>query len=313
MLPLLRFTRDLFDFAPSVEDSKPIGALAPENTAPGATHFIASDPPAAARLSEQSLQQAVSPASYRHPQANREVRLEGATVAYQFARAKRKTIGFAVGPEGLTVRAPRWTLMAEVESAVKSKGNWILKKLAESRDRQTVQESARIDWRDGAQFPFLGQTLTLVLSPRHDFAGRGAQCVHDEDAQGASKLMIGVASSATPEQIRDITQAWLMRQARDHFSQRLTHFAPLLGVQWKKLSLSNAGTRWGSARSDGSIRLNWRLMHFRPAVIDYVVAHELSHLRVMDHSPRFWDTVGTLVPEYTVLRSQLKDVPVPKW
>jgi predicted metal-dependent hydrolase len=120
-------------------------------------------------------------------------------------------------------------------------------------------------------------------------------------------------TSATPEQIRDAVQAWLMRHAREYFKQRLDHFAPLLQVQWKKLSLSSAGTRWGSARIDGSIRLNWRLIHFRPTVIDYVVAHELSHLRVMDHSPRFWDTVRSVVPDYAELRGQLKDDSVPKW
>jgi predicted metal-dependent hydrolase len=104
-----------------------------------------------------------------------------------------------------------------------------------------------------------------------------------------------------------------MRQAQATFKQRLDHFAPLLQVQWRKLSLSNAGTRWGSARIDGSIRLNWRLIHFRPPVIDYVVAHELSHLRVMDHSAQFWDTVRTVVPDYASLRGQLKDDAIPKW
>ena len=104
-----------------------------------------------------------------------------------------------------------------------------------------------------------------------------------------------------------------MRQAKRVFTERLQHFAPLLGVQWKKLSLSSASTRWGTASADGSIRLNWRLIHFRMPVIDYVVAHELSHLRVMDHSPRFWDTVGTVVPDYAQLRGQLKDESLPTW
>jgi predicted metal-dependent hydrolase len=97
------------------------------------------------------------------------------------------------------------------------------------------------------------------------------------------------------------------------FEERLNHFAPLLQVSWKKLSLSSAGTRWGSASADGSIRLNWRLVHFRLPVIDYVVVHELSHLRVMDHSPRFWDTVRAIVPDYQALRGQLKDDTLPQW
>jgi hypothetical protein len=126
-------------------------------------------------------------------------------------------------------------------------------------------------------------------------------------------LRVGLPKTATPEQIRDAVQAWLMRQAREHFLHRLDHFAPLLQVQWRKLSLSSAGTRWGSARIDGAIRLNWRLVHFRPAVIDYVVAHELSHLRIMDHSARFWDTVRSVVPDYAELRGQLKDDAIPKW
>jgi predicted metal-dependent hydrolase len=104
-----------------------------------------------------------------------------------------------------------------------------------------------------------------------------------------------------------------MRQAKTLFQQRLDHFAPLLQVQWRKLTLSSAGTRWGSARVDGSIRLHWRLIHFRLAVIDYVVVHELSHLRVMDHSPRFWDTVRAVVPDYASLRGQLKDEAIPRW
>ena len=106
-------------------------------------------------------------------------------------------------------------------------------------------------------------------------------------------------------------QAWLMRQAKRVFQERLDHFAPLLGVQWNKLALSNAGTRWGSARVDGSIRLNWRLIHLRLSVLDYVVAHELAHLREMNHSPRFWDVVRSVLPDFEQARGSLKDGLVP--
>ena len=126
-------------------------------------------------------------------------------------------------------------------------------------------------------------------------------------------LHVALPHCAAASQIRDAVQAWSMRQAKRLFTERLDHFAPLLKVRWTKLSLSNAGTRWGTAHSDGSIRLNWRLIHFSLPVIDYVVAHELSHLRVMDHSPRFWDTVRTVIPDFARLRSQLKDDAVLPW
>ena len=105
----------------------------------------------------------------------------------------------------------------------------------------------------------------------------------------------------------------MTRQARALFTERLDHFAPRIGVRWNKLALSNAATRWGSASSTGAIRLHWRLMHFHLEVIDYVVVHELSHLRAMDHSPRFWATVEAVMPNYPALRRQLKDETVPRW
>jgi len=206
------------------------------------------------------------------------------------------------------VRAPRWTPLHEVDAALQEKGGWILRKLQESRERQSRAHSARVEWRDGVEIPFMGQTITVVLDPTHGFSGRGAQLQSEEQA-----LHVGLPKTASADQIRDAVQAWLMRQAAANFKERMDHFTPLLGVQWKKLRLSSAGTRWGSASADGSIRLNWRLIHFRQPVIDYVVAHELSHLRVMDHSQNFWNTVATVVPDYQSLRAQLKEDAVPKW
>ena len=100
-------------------------------------------------------------------------------------------------------------------------------------------------------------------------------------------LHLPLPPAAEPQQIRDVVQSWLQRQAKQVFEERCQHFAAALGVTMKRLSLSSAQTRWGSATADGSIRLNWRLIHFGLPVIDYVVAHELAHLREMNHSPAF--------------------------
>jgi predicted metal-dependent hydrolase len=264
----------------------------------------------------EPLERVLRPHSFRHPEATREVLLDGVLVGYAFRRAKRKNIGFVVGPEGLTVSAPRWVTLGEVESAIRGKSRWIVAKLEQARQRKDRIDAARIEWRDGASFPFLGETVILVLDPRHDFRETGGMLNTDAQAlPGVARttLHVGLAHDAGPARIRDAVQAWLMRQATRVFTERLDHFAPRLGVRWRKLALSNADTRWGTAHSDGLIRLNWRLVHFRMAVIDYVVAHELSHLRVMDHSPRFWETVRSVVPDYAQLRSQLKDEAVPPW
>ena len=258
----------------------------------------------------------LTPHAFRHPDANREIRLGEVLVAFEFRRAKRKNIGFTVGPEGLVVSAPRWVPLGEVDQAVRGKARWIVAKLEAARERKERLEAARIEWKHGATFPFLGEPVLLVLDPRHDFRETGGVLNTAADAApGAPRrtLHIGLPHTAQATQIRDAVQAWLMRQAKRLFAERLDHYAPQLNVQWRKLTLTSAGTLWGTAHSDGSIRLNWRLVHFRLPVIDYVVAHELSHLRVMDHSPRFWDTVRTVVPNYPELRGQLKDEALPAW
>jgi len=264
----------------------------------------------------EPLDQLLAPHTFRHPDANREILLGEVLVAYEFRRAKRKNIGFSVGPEGLVVSAPRWVPISEMESAVRSKRRWIVNKLEAARERNEKLEAARIVWQDGAVVPYLGEQVIVVLDPRHDFRETGGVLHTDTSTlPGVARqtLHIGLPHTATPAQIRDAVQAWLMRQAKALFIERLNHYAPRLNVQWRKLSLTSAGTLWGTAHSDGSIRLNWRLVHFRLAVIDYVVAHELSHLRVMDHSPRFWETVKTVVPNYPELRGQLKEQPLPAW
>ena len=296
MRGLLQFTLDLFD--------APVPPPAPAPAPPAPVDSAA--PPAI------PLADAMSPASFVHPRATRELTLGNARVAYEFTRGKRRTIGFIVGAEGLTVRAPRWVALRDVDAAVKEKADWILRKLAETQQRHAKLEAARIEWRDGVSFPFLGEPVVVRLDPHHGFEGVGAM-LDAGVGEGARILRLALANNASPAQIQDAAQAWLMRQARRIFTERLDHFAPRLGVSWNKLTLSNASTRWGSARVDGAIRLHWRLVHFRLPVIDYVVAHELAHLRVMDHSARFWETVETVVPDYDDLRQQLKEQPVPRW
>lgn len=254
---------------------------------------------------------------HAHPRANRQAVLCGEPVAYLFRVARRRSIGFSVGAEGLVVSAPRWAARRDVEAALHEKAEWIVRKLQETRQREQALQSLRVQWGDGCEVQYLGVPLRVVLdAPSATARARLRADIHAADAgdaQGLRELRLGLPRQCDPSRIRDAVQAWLMREARMHFARRLDHFAPQLGVQWRRLRLSSAGTRWGSAGADGGISLNWRLIHFAPGVIDYVVVHELSHLRVMDHSPRFWDTVGQVLPDYRQQREVLKSALLPPW
>jgi predicted metal-dependent hydrolase len=300
----------LFDALPAAAAPTPASPPraprpAPADGAPRAAQPELPDiPPAPPRRSE------LEPLHFRHPQAEREVLLGEHRVGYALRRVRRRSIGFVVSPEGLAVNAPRWVSLQNIDTAVQSKASWILRKLHEQRERARRVEAARIEWRDGTSLPFLGETVIVVLDPRV------AGAVLNADAQalpGVPRLTlhVGLPQSAEPEQIRDVVQSWLQRQALRVFTERCQHFAPTLGVKMKRLSLSAAQTRWGSASADGSIRLNWRLVHFGLPVIDYVVAHELAHLREMNHSAAFWEVVRSVVPDFEKMRTTLKDVPVP--
>lgn len=227
-------------------------------------------------------------------------------MAYLLVRSTRRSIGLEVSESGLTVRAPMRVSMANIESALQDKASWVLNKLGERETR--TQQTPHIQWVQGAELPYLGGQLKLHLDAA---APRGGELL--ALAENSWALHLPLAGDASASSVRAQVNAWWLRHARALLTQRLQRFAPSVGVQWQSLRLSNARTRWGSAKHDGSIMLNWRLLHFRMDVVDYVVIHELSHLRVMDHSPKFWAVVAGICPDYLALRAELRRNPVPEW
>jgi hypothetical protein len=121
-------------------------------------------------------------------------------------------------------------------------------------------------------------------------------------------LDVALPADAPEAQWQAAVLHWLQTLARRHFTTRLDQLAPVLGVRWSRLSLTNARTRWGSASSDGSIRLHWRLMQLQPELADYVIVHELAHLHEMNHSPRFWAIVQAAMPDYARHQQALKQI-----
>ena len=161
MQRLLQFTLDLFEPAPVLPEKKPQTlekvAFGGSNQALGQQIYAQAAPEKIANeslLPAQTLQQALAPATFAHPRASREALLDGIAVAYEFKRGKRRTIGFSVGVDGLTVSAPKWVPLYEVDKAVLEKSGWVIKKLQETRARHDRLESARIEWKDGRTLPF---------------------------------------------------------------------------------------------------------------------------------------------------------------
>jgi predicted metal-dependent hydrolase len=219
---------------------------------------------------------------------------------YRLKRSSRRTIGFCIDGTGLSITAPRWVTITDIENAIGDKQNWIFRKLTEWQTRVEQRALPRIEWKNGATFPYLGKTISVAI-------GTGASVLSFDDQTNV--LALPLPALADAQQIKDRVQGWLQSEAKRIFGEQLIVYAQKLGVDFSAYALSSAATRWGSCSSDGKIRLNWRLIHFPMSIIDYVVAHELAHLREMNHSPRFWQTVESIFPEFREARHTLKHHP----
>lgn len=229
----------------------------------------------------------------------RRVQLDDQTLEYTLLRSKRRSIGFLIDDEGLRVTAPKWVMLGEIESAIREKQRWILAKLIERRERSAQRLQPQMQWRDGATLPYLGNEITLRIMATHSVGISYDSVTHE--------LTVCLPADATEQQLKDRVQGWLQAEAKRLFAERLPLYAEKLGVSYQSFTLTSAMTQWGSCTADGKIRLNWRLMHFAMQQIDYVIAHELSHLREMNHSPRFWATVQSIFPDFVAAKNALRE------
>jgi len=207
---------------------------------------------------------------------------------------RRRTLSLELRADGsLTVATPRGLSLATIRTFVESRRAWIDAKralLAQSRP-----SAARFLFQNGARLPYLGSELALDVSIA---PARRVACRCE-----SGSLVIKVPHNTA---IRPAIEAWYRRAAATHAAARLAHFAPLVGRAARKLVIRAQRTRWGSCSARGTISLNWRLMQAPPEILDYVVVHELCHLLVPNHSPRFWAEVARVLPDWRHQRAQLR-------
>ncbi|MEW6562624.1 MAG: SprT family zinc-dependent metalloprotease [Pseudomonadota bacterium] len=224
----------------------------------------------------------------------RAIEFDGRIIPYTLKRsARRRSIGLRINDRGLTVSMPQRASEKWLHSVLQDKAGWVIEKLDQWQARQRPVRN----WADGETVPFRGELLTLRIRPGL-FAAPPQRI--------GSELVLTLADDAPPDMIAHQVQQWCMRQAEPVFAERLAHFAVHMRVQPKMLKLSSARTQWGSCSARGIVRLNWRLVQLPPRLLDYVVVHELAHLREMNHSAAFWREVEAVLPEWRSLRAELK-------
>ncbi|MFY3705302.1 SprT family zinc-dependent metalloprotease [Achromobacter dolens] len=233
----------------------------------------------------------------------REVDTDPQPIGFVLLRSRRRSIGFVITDDGLRVTAPNWVTLAQIDDAVREKSRWIVAKLREWHTRKQQLAMAHTRWQAGGELPYLGKRIVLGVGGD----SRQTRLSGDADAPAdGDTLWLALPADADQGRIRDAAQAWLQQRAGAWFGARLAHFLQISGLKIRRWRLSSAATRWGSCTSDGNIMLNWRLIHFAPAIIDYVIAHELAHLREMNHSQDFWREVGQILPDFEEAKNVLR-------
>jgi len=200
-------------------------------------------------------------------------------------RARRARIH--VSGDGVEVVVPRRLPLREVEPFVAEKRPWIERTLR--RMREAEAEHARPRLTDGGELPYLGEQLTLrtAVEPARSRA---------HVSWSGCELRVAVATTG-PDAVRDALERWYRRRARLEVAPRLDAAVARAGTSYSGLQIRGQRTRWASCSSDGGMSFNWRLLLAPAAVLDYVVEHEVAHLEVHDHSPRFQALLRSRSPD----------------
>ena len=225
----------------------------------------------------------------------RRIALAGHSVDYRLFRVRRRSIGMQIGLSGLSVRAPRWVTIREIETTLTDRAPWILRSLAEwgARRRDVLPR----EWKTGAPILFLGRELALAV---HSARKR-------EICADLLNLTVRHPAAEDERQVAAFVGRWLREEAQRLLAPRVAEFAGRIASAAPTLKLSNARSEWGSCNQQGVIRLNWRLVQLPPDLALYIVAHEVAHLVELNHSPRFWSLVEALLPGHAAARRALDE------
>jgi predicted metal-dependent hydrolase len=206
-------------------------------------------------------------------------------------RSRRKTIALEVTPQAtLVVRAPHRVPQAYIDAMIREKSGWIKKKMAEMQARPQAPFRR---YEEGEVYWFLGRPY-----PLHYTDDSGGAIVRTDRLE---------VSRALKPDIRDELQRWYVAEAKKEIHARCMYFSMMTGYSPASLRITNARGRWGSCTYKGGLNFSWRLVQAPLSIVDYVIVHELVHLRQHDHSKKFWTRVGALMPDYRERREWLRE------
>ncbi len=214
---------------------------------------------------------------------NKCVNINGEKITYSIKKSNRaKYVRLKINLDGeIQLIVPRFVSISRAEELMFKKNESVLK------NYQNIQNKLQ-------KFYFFGRELELKIC--NDDKCREAMIFDD-------KLLL--LKSNKDKNIRELFNSWLKNKAKEYIPQRVEYFSERFGFSYNKVIIRAQKSRWGSCSSNGTLSFNYKLMYFNSKVIDYVVIHELCHLKEMNHSQKFWKLVEAIMPDYKHHKTKL--------
>lgn len=231
------------------------------------------------------------------------ITLNGEQVPFSISRSKRRkrTIAFRIECDGtIRVLAPYSSPIGRIEKILHYRASWIMRERTARK-----KEIGKTEFKDGASFSYLGYPCVLRVT---EGAAAPSSCRLSSRVMHVHIAEEGLSPDSLWQEVRLEILIWIKKRARTKMQKRLDFWAKKLDVKYKKFSVTNPERRWGSCSRDNAIRLNWRLIMAPLPILDYVVAHELSHIRHKNHSAGFWNFLAQAMPDYKARRKTLRNV-----
>ncbi len=228
------------------------------------------------------------------------VQYRGENIEYSLVQSRRKTISISVEPDQkVLVKAPIQASREQIQKIVEKKVSWIARKREEMAKCQTKKQ----DLADGRKLWYQGKAYSLQIIIEKDTMNEKADC---RTCLCGEKLKVYV-KQGQEEEIRQNLMQWYYAEAGKWISQRVEYFNKDLKEYINRICIKDQKSRWGSCSSKKNLNFNWRIIQAPPEVADYVVVHEMCHLRQMNHSPQFWAEVAGILPDYKERRQWLRE------
>jgi predicted metal-dependent hydrolase len=211
--------------------------------------------------------------------------------------ARRRSLSIEIAQAQVVVRAPHFVAKADIEKFVREKSLWVQQKLAQQE--QQISDLPSYTFMNGTSVPYLGSPLELVVhkQPKADVVRYGEKL-----------LVILTSRSRLPDeqQTKRLVSQWYQEQALKLLQAKTDAAVIRLGTRYTGITLKATRSKWGHCTAQGAIQYNWQILLAPEPIVDYLVAHEVSHLLHHNHSPAFWAVVARLCPDYKKCRAWLK-------